>query len=410
MRGRAGLSAKEARWLAIDAQGLARPRPTGPITLRHLRKVTDAIGVVQLDAINVLARTQFLVMFARLGAYERERFMAMTGPGAELWEYWGHMASLQAADTEPLFRHRMATGSPYGDTPLRIARREAWYGAHGAYVAKVLAEVRERGPLSAGQLSDPQRRDGEWWDRRSLGRQALEWLFAHGQIAGWRTANFERVYDVPERVLPPAVLSQPTPTVEEAQRQLLLSSVGPIGVGTVRDLADYYRIPVNQAKPRVAELVEDGALVAVTVEGWREPGYMLPRARPRRPTRTEAALLSPFDSLVWERARTSRLFGFDYRIEVYTPAPQRTFGYFVLPVLLGDALVGRLDLKADRNASVLRVPAAHAEPGVEPASIAPAIAAELHAMREWLGLSDVAVGANSTLARALQRTTRSARS
>jgi len=268
--------------------------------------------------------------------------------------------------------------------------------------------VAERGPLTAGQLTDPRRQDGEWWDRRSVGRQALEWLFYRGDVVGWRTPSFERVYDLPERVLPAEVLAAPTPSPEEAHRQLLLLAARSHGVGTVRDLADYYRLRPSQARPLVAELVEAGALVEVRVEGWGEPGYVLPGVRPRRPTRRHATLLSPFDPLVWERARTSRIFGFDYRIEVYTPEPKRIYGYYVLPLLLGDELVGRVDLKADRKASVLRVPAAHHEAGSDPATVADAAAEELDWLRDWLGLDRVEVGRRGNLATALRRAVRSA--
>jgi uncharacterized protein YcaQ len=400
-----GWSAQEARWLAITAQRLGRRPTAATISRRHLRSLIDAIGVVQLDAINVVARTQLLVLFSRLGAYEPARFHAMAGPGGELFEYWGHMASVQPAIHQPLFRWRMASG-PYVGGPVYAARMAAWYEAHASYVAAVLREVADHGPLTAGQLSDPRRRDGEWWNRRSVGRQALEWLFARGEVAGWRTPSFERLYDLPERVLPADVVAAPTPPRDEAQRQLLLLAARALGVGTVRDLADYYRIGIKEARPRLQELVEAGAIVRVAVEGWSEPGYSVPDGRPRRPTAEVATLLSPFDSLIWERARTSRLFGFDYRIEVYTPEPARQYGYFVLPVLFIDRLVGRLDLKADRNASILRVRAAHGELDTDATEIAPAVARELDQLRAWLGLADTAVDPVGSLSGALARAVR----
>jgi uncharacterized protein len=364
--------------------------------------VVAAVGTVQLDAINVLARTQFLAFFSRLGPYDSDRVLAMTGPRGELLEYWAHMASVVPVDRQPLFRWRMA--APLGrDGSVWAARHKAWCEEHADYIGAVLDEVRDRGPLAAGALSDPRRKDGEWWARRSDGRQALEWLFATGELAGWRTASFERVYDLPERVVPTAVLFQPTPSIEDAQRQLVLLAAGSLGVATIADLADYYRLKTVPTKARVAELVEDGALVAVSVEGWREPAYTLAGARPRRPTRDHATLLSPFDSLIWFRRRTERLFGFEYRIEVYTPAARRKYGYFVLPLLLGDEIVARLDLKADRTSSVLRVQAAHVEPGHDAGAVAPAAAEELDAMRAWLRLDGITVIDQGTLAPALTR-------
>ncbi len=404
MRRGSELSSEEARWLAIDAQGLGRPRPKGPVGRRHLRTVMSAVGLLQLDAINVLARTQFLVPFSRLGSYDIARLHEMTGPDGELFEYWGRMASLLPMAHQPLFRWRMEHGS-YSDGSIHVARRQAWEAAHADYIASILREVRDRGPLAASQLSDPRRRDGEWWDRRSVGRQALEFLFTNGELAAWRTAGFERVYDLPERVIPETILSQPTPSVDEAHRRLLGLAAQSLGVATVGELAGYYRIKIKAAKLRVAELLDAGELIEVTVEGWRDAGYVAAGTKLRRPTREHATLLSPFDSLIWERSRTRRLFGFDYRIEVYTPEPDRKYGYFVLPLLLGDQLVARLDLKADRKTSTLRVGAAFIEPGADEDAVAAAAAAELDALREWLLLEDVAVARKGTLAAALRRAT-----
>jgi uncharacterized protein YcaQ len=410
VRPRLELSSQEARGVVLAAQGLGRPRRTSRVDRRRLRAVIDAVGVIQLDAINVLERTQFLVPFSRVGPYDVGRLHAMTGPGGELFEYWGHAASLLPTVQQPLFRWRMAQHGPSGDSPTYAVRREAWLAANADYVAAVLGEVRDRGPLSASQLTDPRRRDGQWWERRSLGRRALEWMFARGELAAWRTPSFERVYDLPERVLPEAVLSQPTPPVEEAHRRLLVLAVRSLGVATLGDLAGYYVLKTRAARPRLAELVEAGELVRVRVEGWPEPGYTTPDARSARLSRGHATLLSPFDSLIWDRDRTRRLFGFDYRIEVYVPEKDRQHGYYVLPLLLGDQLVGRLDLKADRKASALRVQAAHIEPDADAGTVAAAAATELDSLRSWLHLDDVVVARRGGLARALRGSVQAVRS
>ena len=394
------LSNREARWLAIAAQGLDRPRPARA-TVRHLRSAVAKVGTLQLDAINVVERTQYLVPFSRIGAYDRMRLQTLSGPGGELLEYWGHAASLVPVAWEPLFRWRMAEFAEAEDGTKWRRYWNDFKAEHGDYLEAILAEVRERGPLTAGELADPRRRDGEWWDRRSLGRQAMEVLFAEGRLAGWRGPNFERRYDLPERVVPAAVLASPTPSVDDAHRQLLLLAARSHGIGTVRDLADYYRIKLRPATARVAELVDAGELDHVEVEGWREPGYVVPGARPRRPTREDAALLTPFDSLIWERARTTRLFGFDYRIEVYTPAAKRTFGYYVLPMLLGDELVARFDLKADRSGRTLLVQAAHAEADADTGAVATAASSELGRLATWLDLDAVDVKPRGDLAPAL---------
>jgi uncharacterized protein len=400
----AALSNREARWLAVEAQGLGRHRPSGRIDRRHLRSVVADVGAIQVDAVNVLARTQFLVPFSRIGAYDPARLLALAGPGGELFEYWGHAASLLPVAFHPLLRWRMAQhGTDAGHGAVAAARYRAWADAHADYLASVLADVAMRGPIPASQLADPRRRDGEWWERRSVGRQALEWLFARGELAAWRTPNFERVYDLPERFLPADVLAAPTPTVEDAHRQLLLLATRSHGVGTVGDLADYYRISRPAARQRVAELVEAGSLVEVAVEGGRQTAYLPPTARSRRPRRRTATLLSPFDSLIWERDRAERLFGVEFRIEIYVPGPKRRWGYYVLPLLVGDEVVARFDLKADRAAGVLRVQAAHLEEGTDEADAASAAAAELASMAGWLGLTGVVVGERGALAPALAR-------
>jgi uncharacterized protein YcaQ len=267
------------------------------------------------------------------------------------------------------------------------------------FVRAVLAEVAERGPLAASELTDPGPRRGPWWGWGD-GKAALEWLFWTGEVAVAERRNFERRYDLTGRVLPPEVLASPTPPPEEAHRQLLVHAAGALGVATASDLADYFRIRVSEARPRVAELVEAGVLEAVEVEGWNRPAYLHTGARV--PRRVEArALLSPFDSLVFERSRTERLFGFRFRLEVYVPAAQRVHGYYVLPFLLGEDLVARVDVKADRRRRVLLVPGAFAEPAAA-AGTAAHLVGELLRLASWLGLDDVEVGHRGDLAAALR--------
>ena len=359
----------------------------------------DQLGTIQLDAVNVLARTQFLVPFSRLGGYDPGDLRGLSGPGAPWFEYWGHAASLLPVELQPLFRHRMDRWRlDLVDSVVAQQRRRAWRAAHAEYMATVLAEVNDKGPLAASQLSEPRRQTGEWWDRRSVGRRALEVLFSDGVLAAWRSASFERIYDLTERVIPASVLALPTPPDDAAQRELVALAARSLGVATVADLADYFWLRTLPTRARVAELVEGGRLTEVTVEGWRDPAYVVPGASARAPRRREATLISPFDSLIWARDRAQRLFGFHYRIEIYVPGPQRTYGYYVMPLLLGDQLVARFDLKADRKGSALLVSGAYAEPGQATPVVADASADELERMRQWLGLQTVSVGSRGDLA------------
>ncbi len=363
------------------------------------------LGTIQLDAVNVLARTQLLVPFTRVGDYDATTFGAQSGPGRAWFEYWCHAASLLPVELHPLSRWRMQLSrDDLLSGPGYRQRARAWRDAHRDYIAAVLAEVTERGPITAAQLSDPRRQAGEWWDRRSVGRQALERLFSDGVVSAWRSPSFERVYDLTERVIDPAVLALPTPSIEEAKCELLVLAARCLGVGTASDLGDYFWLRPQSVRPLLRELVAAGRLAEAAVEGWSDPAYLLPgTGRPRPPRRSHVALLSPFDSLIWTRQRTQRLFGFRYRIEIYVPAPERVHGYYVLPVLAGDELVGRLDLKADRARRVLRVVAAHAEPGTDASAVAAGVVDELDRMRAWLGLADVAIEGRGDLAPALGR-------
>jgi uncharacterized protein YcaQ len=401
----AQLSSREARWLALAAQGLSAPRPAptkgGPTPAKTKTQLVGAmgqLGTIQLDAVNVLARTQFLVPFSRLGPYDPAVLRSLSGPEGSWFEYWGHAASLLPVELHPMLRWRMQRfRDDLVDSPKSQERRRAWRAANATYIAYILAEVTERGPLAASQLSDPRRQMGEWWDRRSTGRRALELLFADGVLSAWRSANFERIYDLTERVVPAAVLDMPTPADEDAQKQLITLAARSLGVATEADLADYFWLRPQRARLLVAELVGEGHLLQVAVEGWAQPAYIMAGVRPRPPQRATATLVSPFDSLIWTRPRTQRLFDFHYRIEIYVPGQLRTHGYYVMPLLLGDALVARFDLKSDRKGDALLVVGAFAEPGQATGVVAEAALAELHGLREWLGLSSLVVGPKGDL-------------
>jgi uncharacterized protein YcaQ len=405
------LSAAQARRLAVAAQGFGRPRPSGRVDARHLRRAIDDVGLLQLDSVNVFCRSHYMPIFSRLGPYPREaldRLAWHENPGGktrragqrDLIEYWGHEASLLPVELQPLLRWRMARADAL-----------AWKGVARVAVEQpqllefVLGMVRERGPIRASELAAKGRRrkPGEMWNW-SEEKTALEYLFFAGQVCAARRVNFERLYDLPERVLPQQVLEAPTPSQKEAQRQLILVAAKRLGVATEADLGDYFRLPRAESKARVAELAEDGGLAPVRVEGWRAPAY-LSTERPAGLRRAAAAraLLTPFDSLVWARERTERLFDFRYRIEIYVPAPKRVHGYYVLPFLLGDRLVARVDLKSDRRAGVLRVRSAFAEPQVDTALVAAELADELRLLSGWLDLDGVSVARKGDLAAPLRR-------
>lgn len=383
---------ERARRIVLGAQGLATPRPSGRVDVRHLRRMFRTIGVVQIDSVNVLARAHHLTAFARLGDHERDLpWSAMQR--RELFEYWGHEAAFLPVETWPLWRHKM---DRMGEWRRVRELREREPG----YIDAVEQEVARRGALTTSDLEDPGDRDGPWWGW-SKGKVALEYLFARGRLTISERRNFTRYYDLPERVIPAEHLNAEPVPLAEAQRTLVMMGAKALGLGTLSDLVDYYRLPKTQGRAIVTDLAVEGVLEEVEVEGWKQPAYLHPEVSiPRKAE--QVRLLCPFDNLVFFRERMERLFGFHYRIEIYVPAPQRRYGYYVLPLLVGDALVGRIDIKADRDAGVLRVPGAFLEDGGDPVAIAAAAAEELRLMALWLGLGDVAVGRKGGLAAALR--------
>jgi uncharacterized protein YcaQ len=387
-----------ARRIALAAQGFAVPRAAGSVGTRQLRRMVERLGVVQIDSVNVLSRSHYLPAFSRLGGYPRAALDDLTARRHAVFEYWAHEASFLPVRLHPHLRWRMAAAEELAWGNMVRLQRE-----RPGYVAEVLDRVRESGPLKASDLAEPRpERPGTMWNWHT-GKVALEWLFFTGAVtATHRTAAFERVYDLTERVLPPEVLRAPTPEPADAVRELVRTAGRALGVATERDLRDYFRLRPAAGRTAVAELADAGELQAVEVAGWGAPAWLDPAAH--RPRWVHArALLSPFDSLVWERPRVERIFGFRYRLEIYTPAARRVHGYYVLPFLLGDQLVARVDLKADRQAGVLRVQSAHAEPGADHPAVAAALAEELRLMADWLELDRVDVVARGDLSPDLAR-------
>jgi uncharacterized protein YcaQ len=390
------LSLPEARRVALAAQGFDRARPVGRPDVRHFRRVVDMLGLLQLDYVNVLMPAQFLVLWSRLGAYDRKRFERFVYGQGECTEQWAHEASIVPASSWPLLDYRRKSYAMHKNNPLRQLRNR------NAYLEAVLKQVQRDGALTANDVPmapGPRRNPGDW--HRSMSRWALEYHFARGDlVVANRLQNFQRVYDLPERVLPGACL-QTKLSVADAQKTLLNMAGGALGVATIRDLSDYYRMSPRVAEPLVNELVEEGALAPVSVEGWHETAYLASSARlPRKID--GVSLLSPFDPVVWFRPRAERLFDFHYRIEIYVPAAKRRWGYYVLPFRVGDKIVGRVDLKADRKARRLLVLNAHDEDGIDIDHCCQGLKTELHALKDWLNLDEIRVEEKNQFSRRLR--------
>jgi uncharacterized protein len=381
------LSLKQARRLALAAQGFSGRQPPATIKASQLNRLIERLGILQIDSVNALVRSHYLPLFSRLGNYSADLLDQAAwsqGRRRTLFEYWGHEASLLPLSMYPLMRWRMqraAQGEGIYQQLARFGREQQ------ETIRRVLASVEELGALGAGSLSTRQERAGPWWDW-SAEKHALEWLFAAGEVTVAGRRGFERLYDLPERVIPESILKQPLLGETEAQRGLLLHAANALGVGTEKDLRDYFRLSLTECRSGLAELVENGELLVCRVQGWKQPGYCLPD--PKVPRKVEAsALLSPFDSLIWERSRTERLFDFRYRLEIYTPPDKRVYGYYVLPFLHNERIAARVDLRAERALGRLAVHAVHEEePGLDHEGMQ-ALAVNLRQMADWLGLEQI---------------------
>lgn len=375
------LSIKDARALALAAQGFDSPRTKTKSTTADAVALIKKLGVIQIDSVNVLVRSQELPLFSRLGDHDRNAIPKATSQG-KIFEYWGHEAAHLPVELHPIFRFKMHAAR---SGKLKHWGLTSFYAENKAFVKQILKHVEVNGSTSARELSTRTTKKSSWWDWDEA-KTALEYLFLTGELMSCgRGSDFARVYDIPERVLPRKILQMPTPSETEARKELLVRAMRAQGVATMRDLADYYRQKPAVVKPLVSELVEQGVLHEISVDGWQDKAYVHRNAQlPKRLFAT--ALLSPFDSLVWCRPRNERLFNFHYRIEIYTPQAKRKFGYYVLPFMVNGQMVGRVDLKADRANSKLLVQSVHTELGVKRETINRALNAELQLMASWLGL------------------------
>jgi len=384
------ISLPTARRIALAAQGFTDPMPGGAVDRRHVRRVLGRTNLLQIDSVNVFQRAHYLPVFSRLGGYDIGLVDRLAYRDRELFEYWGHEASLLPVALQPLLRWRME----------RARHRPHWGRLrHSPVVDRVRDQLRDGGPSGAGALREGERQAGQWWSWDDT-KLALEYLFVTGEVTTHSRRSFERIYDLTERVLPAEVLAAPTPSREDAFRDLVRLAAKALGVASVPDLGDYFRIQTTGAAQPVRDLVASGELVPVQVQGWDRPAYLWHEAvTPRRVRRS--ALLSPFDPVVWRRERALQLYGFDYRIEIYTPEHKRVFGYYTLPFLHDESVRARVDLKSDRKAGVLRVKAAWVEAGSDPSDVAAALVPALREAADWQGLDDVVIEPRGDLATVL---------
>ena len=393
------LSIAEARRIALAAQGFTQQPRDKKANWSGLKPHIERMRLLQIDSVNVLTRSHYLPLFSRAGTYAQSTLDERTFENKKraMFECWAHVASLVPLELHPLMRWRMDRARK-GDGIYSSMDR---FGKENkAYLKSVLKHIREHGPTAVSDFPDSGRGEGGWWGW-SKGKLALEVLFDQGLVTTAARPAFERIYDLTERVIPAEILNLPTPRERDTFRTLMALGAKAHGIGTEFDIRDYFRLPVAEAKRALAELIEDGTLIPVKVEDWKHQAYLHKDAQiPRKAG--GSALLSPFDPLVWERQRTERLFNFHYRIEIYTPAPKRKFGYYVLPFLMGDRIAARLCLKADRQANALRVNTAHIEPHAGVEETGAALAQELERMAHWLGLANVDMKARGQLAKAIE--------
>lgn len=386
--------------MALAAQGFTRGERAEKVSWARMAPMIRRLNLLQIDSVNVLVRSHYLPLFSRLGAYPHTTLdeRSFGQKKRALFECWAHEASLLPLELHPLMRWRMARARAGNGT---YGQMDRFGQEERRYLREVMDFVTQNGPTAASELPGGGKSEGSWWGW-SRGKLALETLFDQGLLTTATRQGFERLYDIPERVIPAEILALETPSERDAIRSLLDLSGRALGVGTEIDLRDYFRLPVAETKTALAELVEAGTLIPVSVENWKPQAYLHQEANiPRKAG--GSALLSPFDPVVWERSRAERLFSFHYRIEIYTPAHKRKFGYYVLPFLNGDRIAGRVCLKADRQAGVLRANAIHHEAHVDPRETAEALAGELHLMARWLNLGSVEPGKTGNLAKALDK-------
>lgn len=401
------LSSAEARRLALSSLGFGAKKPARA-TRAHIRATAARLGAIQIDSVNVLARAHYLPVFSRYGPYPTSALDDIAHGSRELFEYWGHAACFLPIDLYPLMRWRMQ-GQVEGWAGVSRKERE--------FNEAVYREVAGRGPIAAADLSMAGKSTGPWWGW-SEGKRVIELLYCQGRVAVAGRRNFERLYDLPERVIPAATFNAKAVTPTDAKKELIVRAARAMGVGTARDITQYFHVDgwwdrdsVNGRRPPEKthllfdELVEDGRLERISVEGWTQPAYIVPGARIPRSVEARA-IVSPFDPVLWERKWTKTVFGFEYQIEIYVPAPKRIHGYYVLPFLMGDRFAARVDLKADRKASTLIVHAAYLENGRDAKTVAPALADELRSVASWLSLERFSVGPKGNLSQALKRSLR----